>query len=134
MEQRRELEASRENEDWKRLRRGWCWGAKGFREKLLEIVGERKGQQHYGEEVRESDQQKAERLVVEMMRRLGWTKKELKRLAKGDAHKAEMAARLRAETTVTWSWIAKRLEMGHWRTAVNATKGQRAGGGPATRQ
>jgi hypothetical protein len=98
------------------------------------MIGERKGQQHYGEEVRESDQQKAERLVVEMMRRLGWTEKELKRQAKGDARKAGMAARLRAETTVTWAWIAKRLEMGHWRTAVNATKAEEQRGRAATRQ
>jgi putative transposase len=126
MEQRRALEAARENEDWKRLRRGWCWGAKGFREELLERIEERKGQQHYGEEVRESEEQKAERLVVGMLERVGWTEKDLQEQAKGDARKAGMAARLRAETTVTWAWIAQRLGMGHWRTAVNATKARAA--------
>jgi hypothetical protein len=30
--------------------------------------------------------------------------------------------RLRAETTMTWGWIARRLEMGHWRTAANAVR------------
>ena len=35
---------------------------------------------------------------------------------------ARTAARLRAETTMTWSWIAQRLAMGHWRTALNATR------------
>jgi hypothetical protein len=33
-----------------------------------------------------------------------------------------MAAALRAGTTMTWSWIAKKLDMGHWRTAANAVR------------
>ena len=56
-----------------------------------------KGPQHHGEEFRESDQQKA---------RIG--------------------ARLRAETTMTWGWIARELSMGHWRTAANAVRSARA--------
>ena len=35
---------------------------------------------------------------------------------------AKMAARLRAETTVTCRWIAEELVMGHWRTAANAVR------------
>jgi hypothetical protein len=38
------------------------------------------------------------------------------------ARKARLAARLRAETTMTRPWIAERLVMGHWRTALNATR------------
>ena len=41
---------------------------------------------------------------------------------KGDKKKAEMAARLRKETTMSWPWIARRLAMGHWRTAANAVR------------
>ena len=26
------------------------------------------------------------------------------------------------ETTMTWSWIAERLHMGHWRTPANAAR------------
>src|SRR2546426_7566360 len=55
MEQRGELEASKESADWKRLRRGWCWGPKGFREEMLELIGQKQGKQHYGEELKESD-------------------------------------------------------------------------------
>ncbi len=33
-----------------------------------------------------------------------------------------MVARLRAETTMTWRWIAEQLAMGHWRTAANAVR------------
>ena len=32
MEERKDLEMSKETEAWKKLRRGWCWGPKGFRE------------------------------------------------------------------------------------------------------
>ena len=97
-------------------------GAKGFREEMLELIAEKQGPQHYGEELKESEEQKAQRLVGEMLREAGWTEEELKRRGKGDARKARMAARLRAETTMPWSWIAQRLEMGHWRTASNAVR------------
>jgi REP element-mobilizing transposase RayT len=61
-------------------------------------------------------------LVAGMLRQKGWTEKDLKGRRKGDRQKARMAARLRAETTMAWAWIAERLAMGHWRTAVNATR------------
>jgi hypothetical protein len=122
MEQRKEAEVSRENSDWKKLRRGWCWGAKDFREELLELIGQKQGKQHHGEELKESDEQKAERLVGEVLRAAGWTEEELKLRPKGDIKKARMAVRLRSETAMTWLWIAKRLEMGHWRTAANAVR------------
>ena len=122
MEQRKELEWSKETADWKGLRRGWCWGSKSFREEMLELIGEKRGGQHHGEELRESDERKAERLVGEMLRAAGWTETELRKHSKGDKKKARMAARLREETTMSWKWIAKRLAMGHWRTASNAVR------------
>lgn len=120
MEQRRELELGAENGDWKRLRRGWYFGPKTFREELLELIGEKRGGQHYGEELRESEEQKAERLIAETLKKVKWTATDLKSRRKGDATKARLANRLRAQTTVTWPWIAERLKMGHWRTARNA--------------
>ena len=122
IEQRKEAEMNRENSDWKKLRRGWCWGPKEFREELLELIGQKQGKQHHGEELKESDEQKAKRLVGEMLRAAGWTEQTLKNRSKGDIKKARMAARLRSETAMTWLWIAKRLEMGHWRTAANAAR------------
>jgi putative transposase len=122
LEERMELELSRQSSDWKRLRRGWCWGPTGFREELLELIGQKQGRQHYGEELKESDQQKARRVIAEMLRQAGWTEAELRRRRKGDASKARMAARLRAQTTMTWPWIAEQLAMGHWRTASNAVR------------
>jgi putative transposase len=122
MEQRAALERSKEAGDWKALRRGWCWGPKGFREELLELIAEKQGRQHYGDELKESDEQKAQRLVKEMLTQARCTEADLKRRRKGDRKKARMAARLRAETTMTWEWISKRLRMGHWRTAANAVR------------
>lgn len=124
MECRKELEVSQETGDWKKLRRGWCWGPRGFREELLEMIGQRQGPQHYGEDLRESDEHRAEGLVSEWLRREGWTEAELRRRRKGDPKKACMARRLRAETVMTWAWIANRLAMGHWRTASNAARHQ----------
>jgi hypothetical protein len=118
MAQRQELDRS--NEDWKRLRRGWCLGPKEFREELLEMIEEQKGQQHYGEEIREKDEQRAARLIAGAMRKWHWKRAELKARRKGDRRKVELARRLREETTMTWQWIAERLVMGHWRTAYNA--------------
>ena len=122
IEQRRELELSQENGDWKRLRRGWYFGPKEFREELLELIGEKRGQQHCGEELKESETQKAERLIREALKKTGWTNDGLKARRKGDVTKARLAKRLPTETTVTWPWIAERLAMGHWRTARNATQ------------
>jgi hypothetical protein len=87
-------------------------GARSFREELLEQIGAKKGAQHYGEELRESDEQKAQRMVAGMLREAGWKESELGRRLKGDVKKGRMAARLRAETTMTVDWIAERLDMG----------------------
>jgi hypothetical protein len=77
---------------------------------MLELIAEKKGPQHYGEEFQESEEQQAQRLVGEMLREANWKEEALERRGKGDARKARMAARLRAETTLTWSWIAQRLD------------------------
>ena len=127
MEQRREQEMSQENGDWKKLRRGWCWGRDGFRTELLEKMGSRQGPEHYGEELRESEEHKAERLIQQMLGKAGWGEAEMRLRRKGDTEKARMAGRLRRETTMTWRWIAQRLEMGHWRTAANAVRAHSEG-------
>jgi hypothetical protein len=90
------------------------------------MIVEKQGGQHHGEELRESDEQKAERLVTGKLRKLGWTEKELKARRKGDPQKARLAAQLRKETTMSWNWITKRLAMGHWRTAANAARARTA--------
>ena len=81
---------------------------------------------NHGQELKESDAQKAERLLKEKLRKLGWTDKELKVRRKGDRQKARLAAQLRKETTMTWAWITTRLAMGHCRTAANAARAHSA--------
>ena len=72
------------------------------------------GEHHYGEERAETEQEEAERMVWEGLKRLGWREADVAARRKGDAGKVELAVRLRAETTVTVKWIAERLQMGAW--------------------
>ena len=50
---------------------------------------------------------------------LGWTEAGLSQRAKGDRGKVALARRLRAETTMTLAWIARRLQMGSWTYVSN---------------
>jgi putative transposase len=101
------------NEDeFKKLKRGWYFGDKEFREELLSQMHEKRGAEHFGEEVRESAEVQAERLVRQELKKLGWQEKELSLRRKGDVAKLRIAKLLREKTTMTLSWIAERLQMG----------------------
>jgi len=71
---------------------------------------ERLGSEHYGEE--RAEETKAERIIAEELKRRKWTATDLQTRPKEDLGKLELAARLRAETTMTVGWIAERLGMG----------------------
>ncbi len=109
MEDRRREEG---NADWKAVRRGWCLGEETFRQELLAQMSGRVGEHHYGLERAESAEEKAARIVREELARAGWTEEELPQRPKGDPVKLATAVRLREETTMTFKWIAVRLEMG----------------------
>jgi putative transposase len=109
LEQRRAAESGA---DYKRVRRGWCYGTKSFRKELLGQMRERMGSEHYGSERQETTEAHAEGIVAEELKRRRWDEAQLGRRAKGDAQKVGIAARLRAETAVTVKWIAERLQMG----------------------
>ena len=98
LEARRQGEA---DEEFRAVRRGWCLGGKNFRRELLEQIAEQKGAHHYGEELGESAQARARRLIEEALRKKGWTVEDLKARRKGDAFKVKLAAQVRAQTTVT---------------------------------
>lgn len=49
--------------DYKKLRRGWCFGGDGFREQLLGQMTERMGAEHYGQERWERVEAHAEGIV-----------------------------------------------------------------------
>ena len=98
----------------KAVQRGWCLGDQAFRQELLAQMSERMGEHHYGEERALSEEERAEDIVREGLKRLGWREADLAKRAKGDGEKLKLALRLRAETTVTLKWIAQRLRMGTW--------------------
>ncbi|MEN9777011.1 MAG: hypothetical protein RJB04_766, partial [Verrucomicrobiota bacterium] len=54
----------------------------------------------------------AELIIAEELKRGRWQEADLKTRPKGDSVKVALAARLRAETTMTVGWIAERLAMG----------------------
>jgi REP element-mobilizing transposase RayT len=116
LEERRRQESPKA--DWKAVERGWCLGAKAFREELLAQMHRQRGD-HYGPELREADAAQAEKIVQAELRRRGWTQEELGKRRKGDAQKVAMAWRLRAETTMSLKWIAQRLAMGTWTHVSN---------------
>ena len=64
----------------------------------------------------------------EELAKQGWLEADLGRRRKGDPGKVRIARRLRAETTMTLAWIARRRQMGVWTHVSNllasrATKG-----------
>jgi hypothetical protein len=116
LEQRRQAEEA-DDEEWKPLRRGWCLGGEKFKEKLLEMMAGQLGEHQAGDLKRESAEARAERIIAEELRRLRWTSADLNLRLKSDPAKLQIAARLRAETTLPIHWIAKRLHLGTWKSA-----------------
>ena len=109
------LEARRgaeEHGEFKTIRRGWCLGEETFRKELLAQISERLGAEHYGEQRAETEEANAEGIIAEELKRRKWKVSELQARPKGAEVKVAVAARLRAETTMTAGWIAKRLGMG----------------------
>ena len=109
LEERRGLA---EGDEFKPIRRGWCLGEEKFREELLTQMSERMGAEHYGEERAETAEALAELIIAEELKLGRWHEADLKTRPKGDSVKVALAARLRAETTMTVGWIAERLAMG----------------------
>ena len=88
------------------------FGSQAFREELLAQMNEKRGVENYGQEIRESAEAKAERIVKDELKKHHWDERELTRRRKGDTDKVKIAQRLRKETTMTSAWIAARLQMG----------------------
>jgi REP element-mobilizing transposase RayT len=109
MEARRQAER---DEEFKPLLRGWCVASKQFRAEMLVYIEEQRGKWHYGAELSELAEAKAERLITEALDAGGITQEQLASWRKGHPFKMELAAKLRAKTTVSVGWIARRLAMG----------------------
>jgi putative transposase len=120
----RRMEARRAEEmdekSLKALRRGWCLGSSDFKRRMLELMEDNLGEYHAGELRRESAEAKAERIVKEELRRLGWSGRDLVTRRKNDPEKLALAARLRRETTLPLKQIAALASLGSAKSA-NAT-------------
>ena len=79
---------------------------------MLGYIEEQRGKWHYGAELFELAEAKAERLIAEALRVGGINQEQLASWRKGHPFKVELAAKLRGQTTVSVSWIAERLAMG----------------------
>jgi len=80
LEKRRNME---EPEIYGQIRRGWFIGEAERKEELLEKIESRKGFWHFGEDLKESDEAKAERLVKAELKKKGWSEKDLPTFRKG---------------------------------------------------
>ena len=83
------------------------------------------GKHHDGLEIRESAEQKAERIVRAELKKRHWSENELIERKKTDRKKVIIARRLRRETVMTVmtvEWIGQRLNMGSRHTVANSLK------------
>jgi REP element-mobilizing transposase RayT len=101
-----------DREEFKPVERGWCLGGEAFREELLKQVSTPAGPSHFGEAVQEAVEVRAERIVVEGLKRLRWNEADLLARRKGEPGKVTLARELRSQTTMPLSWISERLGMG----------------------
>lgn len=117
----RRLEARRtekgEDEAWRALRRGWCFGSPEFKQQLLQRIEGQLGEHHSGAQRQESAQKRAERIIAEELKRVGWSEDDLVERRKSDPAKLAIAARLRRETVLTIKTIAARLHLGTSKSA-----------------
>ena len=109
MEERRHQEDGKE---FKPIARGWCLGDDAFRRELMEQMDVGPSGRHYGSEVFEALEAKAERIIREGLAKAGLSEEDLERTPKGDQRKVKLAAELRTNTTMTLDWMARRLRMG----------------------
>ena len=107
-----ERRAAEDSAAYQPLRRGWCLGDKRFRKELLAEMAGGMGPEHYGEERRETEVEEAEQMVRSELRKARWDESKLGSTPKGHRVKVRLALRLRAETTVSYGWMAQRLGMG----------------------
>ena len=109
------------------LRRGWYFGAEGFREKLLSMLGReadtmsaRRGKGYGGEQTRDHGIAEAERIIAQAERDLEIAPDDWTGMRKGDWRKGLLAGIIRRRALVDNGWLAQRLHMGS-RNAVSRT-------------
>ena len=109
MERRRQEDLDKA---FKPMERGWFLGGEDFKQELLAQVDIAPGPSHFGQMLHEATEARAERLLSETLRRMGWSRDHLLARPKGDPHKVQIARELRARTTMPLAWLAEHLHMG----------------------
>ena len=104
--------------------RVWCIGSEQFRQELLGQMMTLPSRNYAGPEWQETAEKKAERILAEELQQRGWQDEELLRRNKADDEKLKIARRLRAETTMTWPWIAQHLNLGSAGSLANRIRNQ----------
>ena len=107
-----------DQEALKPLHRGWCLGSPEFRARMVGLLEEGVGAGASVDLRRECAAAKAERILAEELRRLGWKKGELERRRRNDPGKLAIAARLRKKTILTIKDITELVSLGSYNTAV----------------
>ena len=107
------------NPSAERIRRGWSFGAQDFIARLLDRMPGAVSEHHHARERSETDEQKAEAIISEGLKKLGWGKRELIARRKSDPEKVALARAVRSQTPMSLKWIARRLEMGSWTHVSN---------------
>jgi len=106
------LEHRRKKSDFPREESGWFLGGRDFRRSLLRKISQKAGAEHYGPEIRESAEEKAEAIICHSLRRLRLGESQLADMKKGEPRKVAIALQLKEDTEMSSSWIARRLAMG----------------------
>jgi hypothetical protein len=101
------------------VRRGWYFGSHAFRERLLALLPKagnvRIDQgQHYEAALlmKDAAEEKAERIFTRELQAAGLSEKALQERTRSEPLKWKIARSIRAETTVSLGWIARRLDLG----------------------
>ncbi len=84
---------------------------------MLEKMDGQLGEGHSGALRQEHGEERAERIIAEELKRLGWTEADLLSQRKNAPGKLDVAARLRRETTLPLKWIAARVQLGTSKSA-----------------
>ena len=92
-------------------------GSEDFRKQMLDRMEGKLGDHHSGQLRQETAEAKAERIIGEELRRLGWQEADLRSRPKSDRRKLAIAARVRRETTLSIKVIAGRVGLGTSKSA-----------------
>lgn len=114
------------------LRRGWCFGAEEFREKMVKRLAKLKGKDgkahdrragYTGVQARDHGEAEARRLVKRGLSAAGLRKAELEKLKKGDWRKRAIGRAVRRSTVMPVGWIAEALVMGDVKRVATLVQG-----------